>query len=505
MHTDFLRKTKKNALLLLLASAMALSGCGNGADASEDITVAESGSASEETAISEDNSAAEETLDNAEAVTIGGESFSIDTDIVTLKGDFYNDPISLSELSELTKMKELNILNYNEGGAAANIDFSELENLNIESITLNGVKFSDDDTLGFDNLKKIKNLKKISFVNCWEVNSWEFLNEFTSIESISFEVCNINNADFINHMSSLETVELNHTEIRSFDNLQDNTSVKYLNCTENKIEDIRGLKHLTELKSLFISEAYYNDRNDEFLQQYQELTQSLPNCDIEYIIMSNEGSVSAETVTIAGKEFPIDSKNIEILLTNDSEPITDISKIKNLKNLTSLTVRNISDGGSRAVDGLSELAGSETITNVSITASLAEPSDINVLETLPNLKSLTLYGINNYEDFGFDLPSLEYLYLAETFDLSRIKHLTNLKELGLEYNFSDDLSPVADLTNLKSLSITECGFSDYSCILKLNNPDKLFISSEPMSENMYDQIAEKFPDCEITIVNDFVD
>lgn len=277
MHTDFLRKTKKNALLLLLASAMELSGCGNGADASEDITVAESGSASEETAISEDNSTAEETLDNA------------------------------------------------------------------------------------------------------------------------------------------------------------------------------------------------------------------------------------ETVTIAGKEFPIDSENIEILLTNDSEPITDISEIKNLKNLSSLTIRNISDGGSRAVDGLSELAGLETITNVSITASLADTSDINVLETLPNLKSLTLFGINNYEDFGFDLPSLEYLYLAETFDLSRIKHLTNLNELGLEYNFSDDLSPVESLTNLRSLSITECGFSDYSCILKLNGLNKLFISSKPMSENMYDQIAEKFPDCEITIVNDFVD
>lgn len=77
MHTEFLRKTKKNALLLLIASAMALSGCGNGADTSEDITVAESESASEETAISEDNSAVEETLDNAETVTIAEKNFPL--------------------------------------------------------------------------------------------------------------------------------------------------------------------------------------------------------------------------------------------------------------------------------------------------------------------------------------------------------------------------------------------------------------------------------------------
>ena len=297
----------------------------------------------------------------------------------------------------------------------------------------------------------------------------------------------------------------------------DQNNIKIYNLTkDNSFEEIiKSLGTPTNQKELALTyeynsgTLYFGSENGALGFNYVEI--SLTESASEETAISEDNSAveetldNAETVTIAGKEFPIDSENIEILLTNDSKPVTDISEIKNLKNLTSLTIRNISDGGNRAVDGLSELAGPETITNISIMASLADTSDINVLETLPNLKSLTLFGINNYEDFGFDLPSLEYLYIAETFDLSRIKHLTNLKELGLEYNFSDDLSPVADLTNLKSLSITECGFSDYSCILKLNDPDKLFISSKPMSENMYDQIAEKFPDCEITIVNDFVD
>ena len=212
-----------------------------------------------------------------------------------------------------------------------------------------------------------------------------------------------------------------------------------------------------------------------------------------------------ETVIIAGQEYQIDATSAEIILTNDSPLVTDISEIGKLKNLRSLTINNLSDGGPYVVAGLNTLEGCETITEVYIMSGLADASDIHVLETFPNLKTLIVYGINAYDDFSFDLPSIERLYTVGTFDLSRIEHLTELKELSLEYNTSTDLSPIAKLTSLEGLSITECDFTDYSDILELENLDGLFISSAPMTKEMYNKIAEKFPDCNITIINDFID
>ena len=427
MHTDFLKKTKKNALLLLLASAMALSGCSVNGQTSADTSLADS-EVSSQTITEKSESGEYPNFDEINIIEINGQQVSLPFRIEELGKDYSMGEVQGND-------QKYPCIEYN-GQCLAVVEQDSKSNIVSMAITSDALEQND-----------------IKVYNLTKDNSFEEI-------------------------------------------------IKSLGTPTNQ-------KELALTYEYNSGTLYFGSENGSLGFNYVEI--SLTESASEETAISEDNSAveetldNAETVTIAGKEFPIDSENIEILLTNDSKPITDISEIKNLKNLTSLTIRNISDGGNRAVDGLAELAGLETITNISIMASLADTSDINVLETLPNLKSLTLFGINNYEDFGFDLPSLEYLYIAETFDLSRIKHLTNLKELGLEYNFSDDLSPVADLTNLKSLSITECGFSDYSCILKLNDPDKLFISSKPMSENMYDQIAEKFPDCEITIVNDFVD
>lgn len=213
---------------------------------------------------------------------------------------------------------------------------------------------------------------------------------------------------------------------------------------------------------------------------------------------------AAETVIIAGQEFSVDETDVSITIYDDSEPVTDISVLAEFENLKSININYITDGGyNRKIDGFKAFEGNEKIEEFHSCVGFVNREDIHVLETLPNLKSLSLYG--NYEDFEFNIPSLKELYLNGTYDLSRLESLTSLEHLDLEYNDSKDLSPIKNLPNLTVLMITECGFTDYSSILELENLEGLWISSYPMTEEMYNKICERFPDCIITIMGDFID
>lgn len=208
---------------------------------------------------------------------------------------------------------------------------------------------------------------------------------------------------------------------------------------------------------------------------------------------------AAETVIIAGQEFSVDETGVSITIYDDSDPVTDISVLAEFENLKSININYITDGGfGRKIDGFKAFEGNEKIEEFHSCVGFVNREDIHVLETLPNLKSLSLYS--TYEDFEFNIPSLEYLYLNGTYDLSKIEHLTELKDLSLVYNDSKDLSPIAKLKSLSGLYIEECKFEDYSSILELENLEALWISSRPMTEEMYNKICEKFPDCNITVM-----
>ncbi len=211
---------------------------------------------------------------------------------------------------------------------------------------------------------------------------------------------------------------------------------------------------------------------------------------------------TVETVLIANQEIPIDSESVTLMIS-DIENATDIRGLENLYNLKSLDIIGYTDGNTPNVSGFDSLKGCETLESLSLSVGFEDSNDIYILNTLPNLKSLTIYGIEAYEDWDFNLEKIKHLKVVGTFDVSRIIHLTSLESLYMEYNDSKELSPITKLSDLCNLAITECGFTDYTALLKFNNLNELFISSIPMTEEMYNQIAEKLPECKITIVNNF--
>ncbi len=218
---------------------------------------------------------------------------------------------------------------------------------------------------------------------------------------------------------------------------------------------------------------------------------------------------AAETVLIAGKEYPIDATYVSIDVTEDvADEVThtvDVSGLGKLKNLQGFSIYDRMDGGGYTVSGLSVLEGSETVNSVYLQVVLYDKNDIHIFETMPNLKDFTLYGIALYNDFEFNFSSVEKLELIGDFDLTKITHLTTLKNLHLEYNDSNDLSPITNLPQLEGVMIIECGFEDYSPLLEMSNLTGLWISSNPMTEEMYNSLTEQLPDCKITVINNFID
>lgn len=207
-----------------------------------------------------------------------------------------------------------------------------------------------------------------------------------------------------------------------------------------------------------------------------------------------------ETIFIANQEIPIFAENVTLMIS-DIENTTDISGIENLYNLKSLNIFRYTDGNTPYISGFDQLKDCETLESLCFNVGLENPNDIYVLNTLPNLKSLTIYGIEAYEDWDFDLQNIENLRIVGTFDISRITHITGLQSLNLEYNYSKELSSLTNFSELQCLEITECGFNDYTPLLNCDKLKELFISSIPMTEEMYKKIIETFPKCEITIVN----
>ena len=87
MHNDFLRKTKKNALLLILALAMALSGCSVNGQTSADTSLADS-EVSSQTITEKSESGEYPDFDEINIIEINGQQVSLPFKIEELGKDY---------------------------------------------------------------------------------------------------------------------------------------------------------------------------------------------------------------------------------------------------------------------------------------------------------------------------------------------------------------------------------------------------------------------------------
>lgn len=182
-----------------------------------------------------------------------------------------------------------------------------------------------------------------------------------------------------------------------------------------------------------------------------------------------------------------DANKVEDLYIS-SLPLSDLKYFPKLKRLTAENVDN---------DGIKEIS---KCTNLEILALGGDFTDLKPLESLQNIKSLSLFD-NNVKDFSpigkltqleqltligkeaenieflSDLTKLEILtmsYMNNVTDISPLKNLANLKRLDLEVMKNlQDISPISKLLELINLRILQCPkVEDISAI---QNLDKLKI------------------------------
>jgi len=114
-------------------------------------------------------------------------------------------------------------------------------------------------------------------------------------------------------------------------------------------------------------------------------------------------------------------------------------------------------------------------------------SDLTPLESLPNLRMLTLSRQQKIDDFAplAKLSKLEQLDLADCgiTDLKPLAGLKNLTQLRLSQNKTSDLSPLVGLTKLNHLTLSENKLTNEQLthLSKLENLKFLSIGNNPFS------------------------
>lgn len=131
----------------------------------------------------------------------------------------------------------------------------------------------------------------------------------------------------------------------------------------------------------------------------------------------------------------------------------------------------------------------EQIVNLTkITISNDYVNAISDLQNLSNVKEVTLLGNGNGtgKEIAFlglqKLLKLETLIINGAEDISYLKHLTNLRELGFGISRIKDISPLKNLTKLERLNLHSNQISDISPLKNLTNLRYLDLHNNPISD-----------------------
>lgn len=295
-----------------------------------------------------------------------------------------------------------------------------------------------------------------------------------------------------------------------------------INDDSEAVTDISGLGKLKKLKRLEISCTGWGHWLDKRFDGFEALAgcETLESVTLDVLPANDKDWHVLETLpklryleiyTCFSEGFDLELPSLEIFVlttTEYSDNVTDISPIKGFTNLKSLYIDRVSDGGGHyTIDGLDVLTGNETVDYMVLNMPPENNENWHVLETMPGLRSLCLKG-SAPDEFELNIPSLEYLSVGGSLNFSKLENLVNLKTLSLDgsgdYTGKSDgreeLLCVARLKNLVYLELDRCFFTDYSGLLEAESIEHLTIKSgEPMSEDMYNKLCEKFDDCEITV------
>ena len=268
----------------------------------------------------------------------------------------------------------------------------------------------------------------------------------TNLKELSINYSSITDISALAGLTNLTELDLTVNTISDVSPLAGLTNLTELDLQGNNITDISALAGLTNLKRLYL---WNNPLNVSSINDY------IP-------------ALQARGVTVGFDPTPV-------TIPDDPTPVT------------------IPDAKLReAIAAKLGKASGETITRseMAVLSFLAPNSgyisDLTGLEFATNLTALWLLGGNTISDVSplRDLTNLTDLGLSGNTisDVSPLRNLTNLKRLLLSDNTISDASPLRDLTNLTDLRLSDNTISDVSPLRDLTNLTDLGLSGNTISD-----------------------
>jgi len=341
---------------------------------------------------------------------------------------------SMSDISELTKLKELELR-----GTSAYVGAGDNRR------TVNLIPISE-----------LVNLERLVMTNC-------FLKDLTPLENLK----NLKHLDI-----SVDQYRYDYNyDITGFSVVKNLPALEYFNFKGNIIPAaaVNNRSDTAHIKRVFgyptrlpVDENdYYIDVTKEFGQDITGIINAIENYD-GYVLNSDLGKV--EMLYFSGEygdlEFLKRFTNLKTLLCGDIT-VHEISALWEITTLTSLTLSNVhtrDSDGRRVV--ISSLAGIEKLTSLEHLEInyLDNTTDYSPLAGLTNLKSIYIFSNNGG---GSNAP--------KPLDLSWLAKLTNLESLGIGVCSIEDISPLRNLTGLQSLYLHNNNISDLSLLAGLKS------------------------------------
>ena len=429
------------------------------------------------------------------------------TELIIIGGD-------ISDVSPLAGLINLRVLNLSINRIS---DVSPLAGL----INLTELDLSSNQIWDVSSLERLKNLKTFHIGNnpVSIVVVPPDLNLRTAIEKaldktpgaaikpsdmltlteLKVELAGIQDLTGLEYAANLERLDLRNNKILDIAPLAGLTNLERLDLRNNKILDIAPLTGLPNLKWLDLS---YNN-----IQDFRPIAGLIPNLevyadDVRPILVSPQsddgvpvkindklllGVIADDLPRSAGLEFEI----LQAMINGEAVTSEEDAMITRgmMRQLSKLEVRFDFPSGGR--NDLHDLTGLEYATNLRSldfgTMAFAG-GNVSDLSPLKSLTYLTDLGIPNHQISDLSpltqlkqLRSLR-LYSNEISDVSPLDQLTQLRLLNLSENQISDVSGLSQLKLLTSLRLSENQISDITSLAHLKYLTELDLSENQISD-----------------------
>ena len=407
--------------------------------------------------------------------------------------EIYCQNTAVSDLSSLTQLKSLEIVNFGETKVS---DLSPLSDLTkLREIHCYKTAVSD--------ISPLKQLSSLEIFNCGEthVSDLSSLSNLFELREIYCYKTAVGNLSFLIKLSILEVIYCWETPISDLSPVMNLAGLKRINFYKTAISELSALSKLTALEVVNFGE-----------------TSVVDICPLTNLSKLKEVYFHKTAVTELSSLSQLDS--LEIIYCWDT-PVSDLSSlnslfklreincyktsVKELSALKLLQSLEILDCGETSIEDLKPLIGLYRLEEIHF-----HNTKINDLSPLKNLTALKV--VNCWETEVSDLsPLTGFTKLRKidcddtaVSDLSPLKHLSEVEVINCSETLVTDLSPLANLSKLREIRCRKTSICDFPSLKRLNNLEIVCCSDTKVVDitTLKDCPNLKEIDCARTLVND---